>query len=55
MSGEWWGDIGVYVVMEHTPKPQQNLRRTLHFSVRVMVGLVFCFSFPTKTEADTSF
>ena len=35
------GDGGVYVVMEHTPKPQQKLRQTLHFSVRVVVGSVF--------------
>ena len=38
------GDGGPYVVMEHTPKPQQKLRRTLHFSVRVVVGSVFSLS-----------
>ena len=37
------GDGGVYVVMEHMPKPQQKLRRTLHFSVQVVVGSVFLF------------
>ena len=35
------GDGGVYVVMEHTPKPQQKLRQTLHFSVWVVVVSVF--------------
>ena len=42
------GDGGPYVVMEHMPKPQQNLRQTLHFSVRVVVGSVFLFLFPLK-------
>ena len=31
-------DGGPYVVMEHTPKPQQKLRQTLHFSVQVSGG-----------------
>ena len=43
-----WGDGGPYVVMEHTPKPQQKLRQTLHFSVWVVVGSVFLFLFPLK-------
>ena len=38
------GDGDLYVVMEHAPKPQQKLRQTLHFSVRVVVDSVF-FSF----------
>ena len=45
----WWGDGGLYVVMEHTPKPQQKLRQTLHFSVQVVVGSgFFSFLFPLK-------
>ena len=44
--GDGGGDGGPYVVMEHMPKPQQKLRHTRHFSVRVVVGSVFCFSFP---------
>ena len=49
MSGQWWGgDGGPYVVMEHMPNPQQKLRRTLHFSVWVVVGSVFLFLFPLK-------
>ena len=42
------GDGFAYVVMEHMPKPQPKLRRTLHFSVGVVVGSVFFprFSFP---------
>ena len=31
------------IVMEHMPKPQQELRRTLHFSVWVVVGSGFFF------------
>ena len=46
--GSGGGDGGPYVVMEHTPKPQQNLRQTLHFSVWVVVGSVFLFLFPLK-------
>ena len=46
-GGGGGGDGGAYVVMEHMPKPQQKLRQTLHFSVRVVVGSVFShFSFP---------
>ena len=51
MSRQWWGgDGGPYVVMEHIPKPRQKLRRTLHFSVWVVVGSVFFvfFLFPLK-------
>ena len=40
------GDGGLYVVMEHMPKPKQKLRRTLHFSVWGVVGSVFSFLFP---------
>ena len=41
------GDGGPYVVMEHMPKPQQKLRRILHFNVWVVVGSVFFpFLFP---------
>ena len=50
MSRQWWwwrGDGGPYVVIEHTPKPKQKPRQTLHFSVWVVVGsVVFGFSFP---------
>ena len=47
-GGGGGGDGGPYVVMEHTPKPQQKLRQTLHFSVQVVVGSGFFshFSFP---------
>ena len=49
MSGWWWGVmvgrmLSCSIVMEHMPKPQQKLRRTLHFSVWVVVGSVFFVS-----------
>ena len=48
MSGWWWGVmvgrmLSCSIVMEHMPKPQQKLRRTLHFSVWVVVGSGFFF------------
>ena len=42
--GRGGGDGGPYVVMEHTPEPQQNLRQTLHFSVLRGGGLSFFVS-----------
>ena len=46
MSGQWRGVMVGHmlswnIVMEHMPKPQQELRQTHHFSVWVVVGSVF--------------
>ena len=56
MSGWWWGDGGAYVVMFYchgTYANKQKLRRTLHFSVWVVVGSGFFsrLSFPLKSRA----
>ena len=47
-GGDGMAYVGICsIVMEHMPKPQQKLRRTLHFSVWVVVGSVFFrLSFP---------